>query len=84
MPAAGHGGACCGAEKRRWRYDGESARMEESEGEDGIGFGGYLTSTRNSGDGSRRRGLGSEGDRRRHCELKAAAALGHGWWLGGG
>jgi len=58
--------------------------MGESEGEDGIGSGGFLTSTRNSGDGSRRCGLTSEGDRRWRCELATAAMatarLGLRWW----
>ena len=83
MSAAGHGDARSGAEQRRRRCDDENACTEESEGEDGIGSGGFLTSTRNSGDGSRRCGLTSEGDRRWRCELATAAMatarLGLGW-----
>ena len=79
----GHGGARGRAEERWRRYDGESARTGESEVEDGIGSGGFLTSTRNSGDGSCRRGLASEGDQRWRCELAttamAMAQLGLGW-----
>ena len=73
LTVAGHGGARGGAEQRRRRYDDESARTGESKGEDGIGSGGFLTSTRNSGDGSRRRGLASVGDRCWRCELTTAA-----------